>query len=103
MRRGIDPDTYSPWYFPTATEYTADLERAGFIVESCELRPRVTPIPDMGGWIDTFAAPFFATLDAAERIAARNETVAALRPFLCDRAGAWTADYVRVRFTARKP
>jgi trans-aconitate methyltransferase len=102
MRRGIDPAVYSPWYFPTAGEYAAKLGAAGFTVDRIELVPRITPVPDMGGWIETFAAPFFAALDADERIAARNEAVEMLRPFLCDRAGAWTADYVRVRFAARR-
>jgi SAM-dependent methyltransferase len=102
MRRGVDPSAYAPWYFPTAAEYRAQLEAAGFGVDAIGLYPRVTPIPDMGGWIDTFAAPFFAVLDAAERSAARNDVVAMLRPFLCDRSGAWTADYVRVRFAAHK-
>jgi trans-aconitate methyltransferase len=103
MKRGIVPTAYAPWYFPTAAEYRARLEAAGFAVDTIELYPRITPIPDMGGWIETFAAPFFAALDAGERIAARNDAVAMLRPFLCDRAGAWTADYVRLRFAARKP
>jgi SAM-dependent methyltransferase len=102
MRRGIDPGAYSPWYFPTAAEYGARLTAAGFAVERIELYPRITPLPDMGGWIDTFAAPFFAALEPDERLAARNEAVEMLRPFLCDRAGAWTADYVRVRFAARR-
>jgi SAM-dependent methyltransferase len=102
MRRGIEPGAYSPWYFPTAGEYAAKLGAAGFIVDRIELYPRTTPVPDMGGWIDTFAAPFFAALELDERIAARNEAVAMLRPFLCDREGAWTADYVRVRFAARR-
>ena len=100
--RGIEPSSYAPWYFPTAAEYRARLEAAGFSVDSVELYPRITPIPDMGGWIETFAAPFFGALDAAERIAARNDAVEMLRPFLCDRSGAWTADYVRVRFAAHK-
>jgi SAM-dependent methyltransferase len=102
MRRGIDPGTYSPWYFPTAAEYAAKLAAAHFAVETIELYPRITPLPDMGGWIETFAAPFFAALEPAERIAARSEAVEMLRPFLCDREGAWTADYVRVRFAARR-
>jgi trans-aconitate methyltransferase len=99
---GIDPGAYAPWYFPTAAEYRAELEAAGFRVDSIALTPRVTPIPDMGGWIDTFAAPFFAALDAETRSAARNAAVEMLRPFLCDRSGAWTADYVRVRFAATR-
>jgi SAM-dependent methyltransferase len=102
MRRGIDPANYALWYFPTAAEYGARLEAGGFTIDAIELYPRITPIPDMGGWIETFAQPFFASLDADERTIARNEAVEQLRPFLCDHAGAWTADYVRVKFVARK-
>jgi trans-aconitate methyltransferase len=102
ISRGIDPATYAPWYFPTAGEYRRELEAAGFHVDLIELSPRLTPIPDMGGWIETFGAPFFAALDAASRVAARDHAVEMLRPFLCDRSGSWTADYVRLRFAARK-
>jgi trans-aconitate methyltransferase len=99
-RRGIEPATYAPWYFPTAEEYAARLDAAGFAIDTIALVSRLTPIPDMGGWIDTFAEPFFAALDAGARVAARDDAVAMLRPFLCDRAGRWTADYVRLRFAA---
>jgi len=31
-----------------------------------------------------------------------DETVALLKPALCDEEGNWTGDYVRLRFIARK-
>ena len=42
-KRGIqDAASYCPWYFPTVDDYTARLERAGFVVESAQLIPRPT-------------------------------------------------------------
>jgi trans-aconitate methyltransferase len=101
-RRGIDAKSAAPWYFPTVADYRGRLERAGFNVEYIELIPRPTPLPtDMAGWLDTFAAPFLRRLPEAERIRARDEAIAMLRPVLCDEAGRWTADYMRLRFLAR--
>ena len=42
-------------------------------------------------------------LPLAERPGFRREVAAALRPTLCDAAGVWTADYVRLRFAAARP
>jgi trans-aconitate methyltransferase len=102
-RRGLDAAALSPWYFPTAEEYAHQLTAAGFEIETIALYPRTTPLPtDMDGWLATFADPFFEPLTSAERDAAREETLALLRPVLCDRTGKWTADYVRLRFLAHR-
>lgn len=100
--RGLTPAP-APWYFPTANAYAAALDRHGFAVETIALIARPVALPtDMEGWLETFAAPYFATLPAGDRQAARRETVDLLRPVLCDEAGDWTADYVRLRFAARR-
>jgi len=102
-RRGIDGTTLTPWYFPTPARYRAVLEAHGFIVEAIALFPRPTLLPtDMAGWLRTFANPFFAPLDPAERAAAVEETLTLLRPVLFA-DGRWSADYVRLRFAARVP
>jgi SAM-dependent methyltransferase len=102
-RRGIDGAALIPWYFPTPEAYRAVLEGAGFAVERIELVSRPTPLPtDMAGWLDTFAEPFLAPLPPAERAAARDEVLALLAPALRDDRGRWTADYVRLRFLARR-
>jgi len=54
----------------------------------------------MAGWLGTFAEPFLAALEAEDRRAALAEAVALLAPALADETGAWTADYVRLRFRA---
>lgn len=102
-KRGIDGSAVSPWYFPTTDTYRARLETHGFEVGSIELIPRPTPLPtDMEGWLGTMAGPFFAALDADDRGAALAETVRLLQPCLRDDQGNWTADYVRLRFAARR-
>jgi trans-aconitate methyltransferase len=100
-RRGIDGRPAHPWYFPTPAAYRARLERQGFTVETIELIPRPTPLlTGMAGWSETFAEPLFKLLPEAERTAARDEMVELLATSLCDETGAWTADYVRLRFRA---
>lgn len=99
--RGIDVATVNPWFYPTPDAYQERLEKAGFTVESIALIPRPTPLPTgMAGWLTTFAGLFFASLAEGERTMAQAETVDLLRHSLCDDAGNWTADYVRLRFTA---
>ena len=103
-RRGVDGLHGFPWYFPSDEDYKAKLESHGFRVESIALIPRPTPLPtDMKGWLETFARPFIGRLPLDDQAAALDETVALLRPALCDSNGRWTADYVRLRFATRLP
>ena len=94
-----DSSSFSPWYFPSADEYRAKLEDAGFRVDSIELFPRPVILPtEMRGWLETFAGPFSQALPQQERAGALDEVVDLLRPALCDAEGHWTVDYVRLRF-----
>lgn len=103
-RRGLDGAAADPWYFPTVEDYRARLQAQGFRVDALTLFPRPTPLPgDVVGWLETFAQSFTAPLPAAERPAYLAEVRDALRPVLCDPAGRWSADYVRLRFKAVKP
>jgi hypothetical protein len=102
-RRGIDGRTVHPWYFPTVEDYRPRLEKAGFAVDYIALIPRPTPRPgDITGWLETFAESFTAALAADQRPAFLEEVREALRPKLCDAAGNWTADYVRLRLKAHR-
>ncbi len=103
-KRGIkNAADVSPWYFPTVDDYAQRLERAGFKAESVQLIPRPTPLPTgMRGWLETFANPFCAVLPQEERGAFLDDATKMLRPVLCDQQGRWTADYMRLRFIARK-
>lgn len=103
-KRGIkNAARLCPWYFPTVDDYTARLERAGFVAESVQLIPRPTPLPaGMRGWLETFANPYSAALPENQRGDYLDEATEMLRPVLCDERGRWTADYMRLRFLARK-
>jgi SAM-dependent methyltransferase len=102
-RRGIDGEALDPWYFPDVGSYSRRLESGGFAVRWIALIPRPTPLPgDVTGWLETFAESFTGALSADERPEFLAEVREALRPALCDAAGNWTADYVRLRFAATK-
>jgi len=101
--RGCDAQTTSVWYFPTTREYRDLLAANGFDVTHIELVPRPTPLQTgMKAWLQTFAVPFLARLPASDRDAAMDDVVNLLAPALQDSHGAWTADYVRLRFSARR-
>ncbi len=101
-RRGI-PEAPPP-YYPSADEYRAKLEAAGFVVETIALLPRPTPLPtSIEGWIATFERPMLKEFALEEQDEIISEVADQLRPVLCDDAGIWTADLVHLRFSARKP
>src|SRR3972149_239629 len=102
-RRGLDPALAAGWFYPTPDEYGALLDRHGLAVERILLAPRPTPLPTgLRGWLLTFRKPFFEAMPEAER----NEAIAELEdlgaPALRDKAGNWTADYVRLRVCAAR-
>jgi len=103
-KRGLRLSALRAQFFPTAKEYARLLRRGGFRVDSITLFERPTVLPTgIEGWLDTFAEGTFAHLPEPERAAAKTEVIELLRPVLCDHAGRWTADYVRLRFAARVP
>jgi trans-aconitate methyltransferase len=103
-RRGVDGVARIPWYFPTVADYGARLESAGFVIDRIALVPRPTILPgDVRDWLDTFASSFLDAVAADERAAVRDEVATLLHPCLCDEVGRWTADYVRLRFSAHLP
>jgi SAM-dependent methyltransferase len=100
-RQGVDPSGIQPWYFPGDDEYRARLEAGGFEVTWIALIQRPTLLPgDIGDWLGTFAQTFIAAARDPEGLL--DGVREALRPALCDAEGRWTADYVRLRFAARK-
>lgn len=100
--RGGDEAIAGPWYYPTCAEYQALLETAGFTVDRIALIPRPTPLPTgMANWLLTFRKPFFEQFGEDGSAHVLEEVVTILKPSLCDDAGQWTADYVRLRVAAR--
>jgi SAM-dependent methyltransferase len=93
----------SPWYYPTPAEYRLLLEAHGFMVHDLRLFPRPTPLTaGMAGWLRMFADSLFSGLPAGQRARMERDIVDLLRPSLCDTAGQWTADYVRLQVVASK-
>ena len=99
------PDQDPSWY-AGAEEFTRLYHTTGFSDVHAELIPRPTPLP--GGvrdWVKTFRAGVMdmAMVPEFERddIAAAVEQRVALR--LRQPDGSWSADYVRLRFSMRKP
>jgi trans-aconitate methyltransferase len=103
-KRGIDARTVNPWYFASDEEYKRRLQQQGFVVSTIALVPRPTPLPGhVVGWLETFAKSFTAVLPASDRGAFLTEVAESCRATLCAADGLWTADYVRLRFSAVKP
>ncbi|MBT8101260.1 MAG: methyltransferase domain-containing protein [Gammaproteobacteria bacterium] len=101
-RRGVA--VACPWFFPTAEEYTGLLERAGLRVEAIELFPRPTQLPgNIRGWLTTFAQHYLGAVPEVEREGLLLEVIDDLRGKITDEQGNWFADYVRLRFSAKKP
>jgi trans-aconitate methyltransferase len=103
-RLGIPAERIESNRFFSHAEYRARLESHGFLVEEITLTPRPTPLASgMADWLQTFRSSLLEQLPVSERQAAIEQIVGLLRPVLCDREGNWTADYVRLRFVARRP
>lgn len=102
--QGIPAERIENNRFFGAAEYRARLENQGFLVQEITLTPRPTPLSSgMAAWLKTFRSSVLELLPQEKRPVAMEQIVALLKPVLCDREGHWTADYVRLRFLARRP
>jgi trans-aconitate methyltransferase len=100
---GIDAEAVAASFYPSPAHYRRLLESAGFTVRSIDLIPRPTPHPlGVEAWLNTFRNGVLDMLPPADRALAVAQTVALLKPALCDADGNWTADYVRLRFHAAR-
>jgi len=104
--RGYPVPAADPQWYPTAEEFSRLYSCAGFVGIQAQLIPRATPLPSgvaawvrtfRAGWLDVAAVPREAQSEVAAAIEAR------LRPQLQLPDGGWFADYVRLRFSMRKP
>jgi SAM-dependent methyltransferase len=106
-RRGYDVPAEDPQWYPECQEFVRLYACAGFTAIQARLIPRPTPLPAGGvaAWVKTFRAGW---LDVAGVTPADRDEVAAavearVKPQLQQPDGSWVADYVRLRFTMRKP
>jgi trans-aconitate methyltransferase len=97
----IDAETAAASFYPSPTLYRRLLEAANFTIQSIDLIPRPTPLPNgMESWLNTFRNGVLDQLNPSDRAQAITNTLALLEPILRDADGNWTADYVRLRFHA---
>jgi trans-aconitate methyltransferase len=91
-------------YYPTPESYTNRLESHGFSVEQMSLIPRPTILAEGGmeEWLRTFRRGVLDDLPENLRDHVIKETAGLLSPALRDERGNWVADYVRLRFVARR-
>lgn len=103
---GFQPDSGGGQTYLTAEAFTAIHAAAGFTAIEARIIPRPTPLATgIRGWLKTFRAGFLDEAGVPEAARARviDEVEALLAPALRDADGNWTADYVRLRWQARKP
>jgi SAM-dependent methyltransferase len=115
LRRGIReelaergytlPDQDPQWY-PGCEAFVRLYACAGFTGINAQLIPRPTPLATgVAAWVKTFRAGWLdqAGVPDSERDAIAEAIELRLQPRLQQPDGSWLADYVRLRFTMRKP
>ena len=98
VARGFGPPTYAANWYPTVEEFVAVYEQAGFKDIDARLIERPTRLEyGVAAWVTTFRRGW---LDRAEVPEEERQSIAEA---VADRVGTNVADYVRLRFTMRKP
>jgi trans-aconitate methyltransferase len=104
--RGYSMPGGDPQWYASPEEFRAVYGEAGFVDIDAKLIPRSTPLPaGVAGWLRTFRTGFLDSAgvpddeqaDVAKAV--EDRLVSAFR----QPDGTWLADYVRLRFTMRKP
>lgn len=119
-RRGIDPITIDPFYFPTTKEYSAVLSQNGFHVnhiglycslayrvpsadlDCAELIPRVIPLPNgLRSWLQTFGNAYVEALGpGADGEVLWDEVEDECKIDYYNEDEGWSIFYTRLRFRA---
>jgi SAM-dependent methyltransferase len=95
-----------PAWYPTIEEFVRLYGCAGFVEVQAQLIARPTPLPGgVAAWVTTFRSGLLdmAMVPEWERADLASAVERRLAPRLCQPDGSWIADYVRLRFTMRKP
>lgn len=103
--RGYAMPERDPAWYAGVEEFTRLYHVAGFERIAAELIPRPTPLPGgLADWVRTFRAGLMdvAMVPEWERDDIAAAVEARLAPHLLAE-GVWCADYVRLRFSMRKP
>jgi len=95
----------SPWFYPSAGEYSTLLEKHGFEIRTAQTFERWTKLehPDRGlrEWLEMFAGSWFEGISPADRTVLIGAIEDRLRATLY-KDGSWWADYRRLRIEAVK-
>jgi len=106
IERGYTLPADDPQFYASVAEFTQIYGAAGFAEVDARIIPRETPLPTgvvswvltfRAGWLDVAGVPDEEREDIAHAVERR------LAPKLRRPDGSWFADYVRLRFTMRKP
>jgi len=96
--RGYGPPTYAANWYPSVEEFVALYEHVGFKDVDARLVERPTPLEHgVAAWVLTFRAGWL------DRAGVPPEERQAIADAVADRVQTDVADYVRLRFTMRKP
>jgi SAM-dependent methyltransferase len=104
--RGYAVPAEDPQWYPSVEEFVRLYACAGFERVSAQLIPRPTPLPaGVAGWVTTFRSGWLGVTGVpdAEKGDVAAAVQARLQPQLQLADGSWNADYVRLRFSMRKP
>ncbi len=105
-KRGYPVPTNDPQWYPAPAEFAAIYAAAGFTDIDAQLIPRPTPLPDgVAAWLRVFRAGFMdaSRVPDSDQAEIARAVEAQLAPQLRQPDGSWLADYVRLRFSMRKP
>jgi SAM-dependent methyltransferase len=98
VARGFGPPTYAANWYPTVEEFMAVYDAAGFRDIEARLIERPTVLEHgVAAWVTTFRAGWL------DRAGVPDEERHSIAEAVAERAATDTADYVRLRFTMRKP
>ena len=106
VRRGYPVPAEDPQWYPAPEEFAAVYAAAGFVDIHAQLVPRPTPLPEgVAGWLRVFRSGFMdsAGVPDADQPEIAQAVEHALAPKLQQPDGTWIADYIRLRFSMRKP
>jgi hypothetical protein len=98
VERGFGPPTYAANWYPTPEEFAEVYEDVGFRNVEAELIERPTTLEHgVEGWVTVFRAGWL------DRAGVPHDQRSAIAAAVARRHGSNNADYIRLRFTMRKP
>nr|WP_167072048.1 class I SAM-dependent methyltransferase [Sphingomonas vulcanisoli] len=104
--RGHEVRSTGTHWYPSIADFTDTYQAAGFTDIEARLIPRPTSLPTgITGWIKTFRSGLMNTeqISESEQSAIAEGAERRLEGRLRQSDGSWIADYVRLRFSMRKP